>query len=720
MLQYVSLGLLGIFCLIVIVNLVRGLIKGLKKSLACLAGIILSVVIALILTLTVCTPELATDFIETAKTVVTEPEILELLEVEELGATISNYSVMLASPFFFMLAFIPISLIVCLVCAIVIRFIPILKSFKGLKNRLFGMLVGLACGLIVSVACLMPIIGTADLISTVDTVVTSDTAGEELDAIVHDVAEDKVIDALGIGCKPLYNMLASTRFEGEKIYLKDEFASIVTIIDSVDVFAGEFASYGEDEIAALQTIVDSADRSPLLKNTVAGLLSTAAGKWTAGETFMGVEKPQMDGAFSPVLDTMLKVVATSDKDTIGGDLQTLVDVLGILIRSDMLSYGDNVDAMLEAIGSGNVVSDIMVAINKNEHMAPLSDDIVGLCVSIMTSSIGIPEESTDPSVVTADEVCAQLGKFSDCQDPEAEAEKVAGIVTGALSTFADIDFENATPSTLLPKLGALLDKMSESEIFGRGFSSRMLKALIQSDAVTSSIGIPLDEATALADKINALVEDGNSTYEHATEVIAGTLDMLSASSSKDMSKEEKIEASQKLLDSITPESAEMLGSMMTPAMLESIGVSSENSEAISSTVSSLLENMANYETGESSGDASREAEAVNTILDIALNGASADGALFNGDGGDGALGASAEELVDLVMSSEVISGTLEEVVNQNGYSDNPMGIPELSEADSAQLSAAIEAYYAAGGNDPEMASQLEALAAILNLNIELD
>ena len=79
-----------------------------------------------------------------------------------------------------------------------------------------------------------------------------------------------------------------------------------------------------------------------------------------------------------------------------------------------------------------------------------------------------------------------------------------------------------------------------------------------------------------------------------------------------------------------------------------------------------------------------------------------------------------EELVDLVMSSEVISGTLEEVVNQNGYSDNPMGIPELSEADSAQLSAAIEAYYAAGGNDPEMASQLEALAAILNLNIELD
>jgi hypothetical protein len=201
---------------------------------------------------------------------------------------------------------------------------------------------------------------------------------------------------------------------------------------------------------------------------------------------------------------------------------------------------------------------------------------------------------------------------------------------------------------------------------------------------------------------------------------AGTLDMLSASSSKDMSKEEKIEASQKLLNSITPESAEMLGSMMTPAMLESIGVSSENSEAISSTVSSLLENMANYETGESSGDASREAEAVNTILDIALNGASADGALFNGDGGDGALGASAEELVDLVMSSEVISGTLEEVVNQNGYSDNPMGIPELSEADSAQLSAAIEAYYAAGGNDPEMASQLEALAAILNLNIELD
>ena len=37
--------------------------------------------------------------------------------------------------------------------------------------------------------------------------------------IVHEVAEDKIIDALTLGCRPLYNSLASTRFEGERVYL---------------------------------------------------------------------------------------------------------------------------------------------------------------------------------------------------------------------------------------------------------------------------------------------------------------------------------------------------------------------------------------------------------------------------------------------------------------------------------------------------------------------
>ena len=138
MFKYVALALLGIFGLIVVVNVIRGLIKGFKKSLACLAAIILSVIIALVLTITLCTPEMATDIIETAKTLITEPELLELFEVEELGVAISNYSVMLASPFFFTLAFILVSFVLSLVFAIVIRFIPILKSFKGLKSRLFG------------------------------------------------------------------------------------------------------------------------------------------------------------------------------------------------------------------------------------------------------------------------------------------------------------------------------------------------------------------------------------------------------------------------------------------------------------------------------------------------------------------------------------------------------------------------------------------------------
>lgn len=721
MFQYVSLGLLVLFSLILVLNIVRGLVKGLKKSLACLVAIVLSVLIALILTVTICTPSNVSGLSESLQPMLNESGAEEILEVEELLEAISSYSIMLVAPFFFTLVFIVVSLIVCLIFAIVIRFIPILNGFKGAKNRLLGVLVGFVCGFIVAVICLMPIVGTLDLVTSADGVLSTDAEDNELGEILHDAAEDKALDFLAAtGMRPVYNAFASTRFEGEKVYLKNEIASFVTIIDNIDVITGDFSTYGENEIASMGKMVDGVDASPLIKSTAAGILSTAAEKWIANESFFGVESPNASGEDNPTVDTMLEILATSDKNTIVPDLRTVTDVLAILIRNGILSNAEGED-ILDKIGNGSVISDITVAVINNDRMSPLADVIVQIGVNAIASAAGIPESSDEAGIVTVDEICSELGKYTDTADAKKEAEKVANIITTAIESFKEIDFGSSAPADILTELGEILDLMNESEIFGQRFTSKLLVALMQSDNVTGSLGISVAESTDFANKINDMVENGHFDYTHATEVIADTITMIEATKNADATKEEKKENVQKLLDNLTAESAEMIGTMVTSSLVESYGVSSEKSDIVSGAVSSLLDNMASYETTEeNSEESAKEAEAVSTLLDLAITGSSTQGSLFTTEEGGGSLETSADEFVELVVTSSVVSTTIDKMVHEDGHNDNPLGIPELSESDKTEITGAIESYYVNNGGGADLAKTLESIAAMMNVNVELD
>ena len=881
MFTYFLLALTAVVFLIVVVNIVKSLIRGLKKSIGSLVAVIFSAIVALILTKTICSPGSSVVAALTNLLSSIDGAIAELFAIEELGTAVSYYSSMLVAPIFFTLAFIVVSIIVSIIVAIVIRFIPPFKKPNALANRLGGAGVGLVCGILVAILTVMPFVGTLDVVSaslSSDRETVEELAGSEVAQFVADAESSAAFDIFtNVGCSLLYNSLAQAKYEGEVVSLKNDIGAILQIVNNASALSGDMSSYNDEQIEALNDIISQLDASPMLKNVVSGVLSEIALKWTNGEDFMGMEKIDAGATLSPVIDKMLEILATSDKSNIVADLQTVVDVFGVLVEKDILGSADNSQLFLEKIGEEGVVSSLLLKIVQNDRMAPLADEITKIGMRAIASSIGIPqnteerydmlmtgladafnsdiedeaefeseisntlssfgvkateeevtiitqsmlsdfesidavtsesveeffivyaaakEEAADQNaavtngvkidllskddkddkkdkdnkkgivinedetisvngrvlkhynasnlkdskaykmgeqnvdigaastlhsaqtmestLITMEDICDKIASYVDCEDVEAEVKMVENVIVGALDSFGSLDLENTTPTELFEKAGELLDLMEAAEIFPEEAVSDLLVGILQSPQVTDTVGISTENATDFAQSLNEMVNTTDQSYSDATKVVAGTINMLNNVGSE-KSEEEKKQETKELLENITPESANAISSVVSPSLLENSGIEEDKADAVSNTVNSLLNNMANYEGSDHEG----EADAVNTILDFAMNGAHSDDGDVFGENGDGSLGMSADGFIDLVVNSDVVSGTLLDIVRAEGFEVNASLMAQLSEVDSSIISAELEKYYNNHGGGEELREIIEAIASYLNVSVSL-
>jgi hypothetical protein len=871
----------------VIVNVVKGLLRGLKKTVGSLIAIILSAIISYIVMGIICKPESSViiKVIDLLKNLLKDQAIQDVFNIPELGEALSHYAAMLASPFVFFALFVVISIVLSIVIAIVIRFIPPFKKPGLLLNRLGGVGVGLVCGILVSMLVLMPFVGAINTASAAaPAIANEENQDNEIIQALEDASNDKIAGFYNSVCGWLFDSLASTEFGGEKIYLKDDICTIASIVSNVSALSGDMKDFSQKEIDAINSLIDSLDKSALLKHSLAGVLSDMAGKWIVGETFIGMEKIDAGELLNPLIDTMLTVISTSNKDNITADMRTLSDILAIMVEHDMLTNADDYESLLATLGEDGVISSLIITANKNQRMSALSDEITNLSVRALASSIGMPngiEERYDmlmgdiasilndsydadsdarfdvvkteldnsfdkygvnvdgdalntitdsiiadlgdnaeltgadieeffivyavasasdeaytasgvqfdtlsetdenkiivntngtisvggrvlknytadnyldscayrfakagidigdalslssadtmiSSMITLEDIMKNITKYSDCDDFELEAEKVSEMIAEALAIFGG-DISNMDHTELIEKMGSLLDKMSNTQVFGHAVTDDMLKGIFQSESLRSNLGLSNKEATNFADKMNETAKSETSSYETLTQSVSNTITMVNTVTDKNTTKEEKREVTEKLMTNMTPENAELLSTMTTPSMVMEYGTKEDQAEFVASSVSTLFDNMANFQstTTSVSGDEeyAREADAVNTVIQIAMEGAesSATNMFSSADSDeDSRLDKTADEYVDLIVSSSVVSDTLIKTVYEDGNTENPFGV-QPSESDKEALSSALTSYYEANAgeeDDEELMKKLNAIAIITNIDLPFD
>ncbi len=876
MFTYISLGLLGVTLFFVLINVLKGLIRGIKKTIGTLVAIVISAIVSAIVTAIVCNPssEVMAIVMQALKDAIGEGEIADIFAIDAIGEAASYYISMIAAPFVFLALYIVLSLIVGIIVRIALIFIPPLQKPRAVIHRLGGVGVGLVCGVLVSLLLLMPIVGVIDVVVSL----SNSEALESVDGIdeitvIFDGAENDAIYSLySTSTGWMYNSLASADYNGERIYLKNDIEVIVAIVGNISSLSSGTEELADAQITALNAVIDNLDRSALLKGSVAGVIAEMASKWSRGESFMGMEKLDAGEMLDPMMTKMYEVMSTSDVTNIIGDMRTLTDILGVLVKHDLFSDMDDSSSLINKLAGEGVITELMSVTNKNERMSVLSDEITTLSVRALASAIGIPAsnlerydylmsemaetlndsrwmseserlayveeklgdefdeygveveeyvvssaaesliadfgnisglEGTDvqeffmvyaaangnagssasrsgfdylsdteykisvnpdgtisigdyvlknynyanysssmaytmgqahvdlgdaaflysaeamkSSLITFEDILANVKKYGDCTDPEGEAKKISDILVTAMGVF-DPDGEGLDKSHILSNMGELLDMMAETEIFGDKVTADLLKAIFQSKDVRGELGLSISEVNTFTDKLNETANGEESSYTSTTQAVSSTVDVIDKLNDSSISKDERTDATKQLLSDMSPSNADLMGSMTTPSMMVQYGAKEENATVVSSSVSTLLSNMANFqpdtdsEEGQAKYDA--EANAVNTLLQLAMDSADSDSnALFNTeDGEEGRTGNTAAEFVDLLVNSEVVGQTLVTTVYEEGNTENPYGVIPTEE-DKAALGEELLNYYDENkdNGDDQLMLKLNAVAII--------
>ncbi len=471
--MYVSLALVVITALIVLFNLIKGVIRGLKKTIGTLVAIILSLVVALIVTLIICSPDssLMVMVIGALEGLLSGAELQDILGIEELGVSISYYISMIAAPFVFVLLYCVISIIFSIIVGIVIRFIPPRKKFKGPGHRLGGLGVGVVCGIIVSSILLMPIVGILNIVASVgeSDVLDSMEGMDEISELMDEAAEDKVLAVYTLCSGWMFDSFASATFEGEKVYLKDDIAVILAIVGNLSMISGDVATFEDKQIEALNDVVDDLDTSPLLKNTLAGVLSQMASKWIAGDTFVGIERIDAGSLLNPVIDSVLEVMASSEKETITEDMTTLIDILDVMVDYRLLENVNDFEKMLEILSHRPEADDEESAIeallnvaNANPRMMKLSDEVTKLSIRALASTLEIPENSDERYDLLINDIAVVLNESRGFSDREVYVEEK---IIDAFETYGvEVSDEAAQhiAESMLDDLGNISDVQNDA------------------------------------------------------------------------------------------------------------------------------------------------------------------------------------------------------------------------------------------------------------------
>ena len=415
---------------------------GLKRSIASFISVAVAAIVAAGATAVLCLPQLQLfpaiiDFvIETAIGAIPAGTISDdimalinsILSLEAMGMAIDHYIGMLVAPFVFVLLFVVMAFIFTAVSSVIVSFIPVMKKLPKVAHHLGGTAIGAVCGLLVAILCVFPIVGVADIVeSNVDDLAEIEAVQSVVEAVPVKV-DFKVMSTFDyIGCGPLYDIFSSAVVNGETTTLKNETSVILDIVMDALPIIENASSLGAEQVESMKGIVASLDNSPILKNITVDLVSFAI-----DNELLSFDVGEL---FAPVVDATIEVISTSTQETITKDLDTLINVFGIVIESGIMDETDS-QAILNKVGGG-LASDLLLEINKNERMHPVADEITSLSIRAMASALGIPADAEERYDDIVNKIADEFNNTAYLD----EAERADKLAEGLSGVFADYGIE---------------------------------------------------------------------------------------------------------------------------------------------------------------------------------------------------------------------------------------------------------------------------------------
>lgn len=391
-----------------------------------------------------------------------------------------------------------------------------------------GMACGAAGGLLMALILLSPFvgfltvadraIGVADDVSDLKVV---EKICEVTDAAANNVSS-KAVHLLG--GKLVYRGLTTYPVGETKVSLSDEIGLVESVGEAVGAVKDRTV---ERAVAAgeVREISESFAQTDLIPTVVPELLRAANGSWENGQSFHGLQKPAVGGAtVAKVLDPVYSLLATSDSETMKADVNTILDVIAILVEEDAL--GSVKSNPMALVSNEKVTAEALRALLQNERTKPLVGELMQIGVDLLGDKLELRDNMN--------------GLYDELMRDAAQMAQQA---------------QNAEDVN-----GALLAGYTElMDTYGLDLSKESLDALVTGTAAIGAVGE--DSIKALFANTPLTLNGGRTVTLSSEEAVADTsvlvsMDELTFDSSVIAADESEIEA--KALAKVLSEMASMV------------------------------------------------------------------------------------------------------------------------------------------------------------------
>ena len=400
--------------------------------------------------------------------------------------------------------------------------------------------------------------------------------------------------------KGVVNGLTSFELNGVETSLTDEIDNVVKIYVRADKLVKiPIDSWTTEETATANEIIDLFFESPITGDITSEAVKEISTRWTdedvSKQSFLGINKPRIEGDGQEVLDVFLRQLKADEKEDLKNELKVAVNVLDVAIRKNIINIAK----------SSTTIEDVIIPLSEEGVVEELIGAMVGgrAIKNSIPTAVQFGLHQMYPMLGVREEAYANLKISKASSEINWDAEKVYldRVFCGLARTYLSLQKEgNVLEKLDYHSLALALENLRKSELLN--------STLDNGSTLGKEITLVLLKSTHLEvlDGIDAVLNEVETSYENINfDSLLGTLksSVELAQSMKELNSGEISELPKEqvteLLNGLTDDTTgKLVKDLTSPENLAGLGVDGD----VASTVGSLIGAVVDYNTEVNASD----------------------------------------------------------------------------------------------------------------------
>ena len=413
---YIAVGILGLFLIFIIFKMLFGMGRGTWRQLVRTGATLLAAIVSFIAGDVMAGRIVGSLDVNNLETLIQQIEaqvpqsgniirsVLGAIDTEMIEYILLLPATIILIPILTTVMFLVINLIFKIIRGIVIKILKFKKA-KTNPQRLGGALLAAVEGLIWVTMVLFPLTGLMTLADAACTeAIDADPAANyELkvayDEYIAPFTENPVFTFVeGIGADAMTESIATVKIDGKRTNMRHQVLSVahIFVVDARALQGADFTALTPEEQAALESILDTLAESPFTSGLMVSTLNTIPTIYRSGL----IPMDDMNiGEFSPIIDSLMAFLAEINEDTLGTDLNTVMDFYFGFCDSGILGAllgGEDIMAFISDDYNGDRhILTMLNTLSGNERTKGIVDSLYNLVLSAAFSGSGDESEGED-------------------------------------------------------------------------------------------------------------------------------------------------------------------------------------------------------------------------------------------------------------------------------------------------------------------------------------